>query len=95
MAGKEIWALFLIFLEMNDAKSSFLYYYRKDVDGKNAYCRDGYMLRHDNGGNGAMDFIHSIRVNRTRQGHRYWQDLSMEWRVVVCKLRDADRLHKH
>ena len=82
MTDKGLWKLFLLFLEMNDCKGSYLYYARKEgqTAGSNGEVRNS-------------DFLWSGFTWRdTRQGHDYWEGLTYKWGKVLVELRDAGHI---
>jgi hypothetical protein len=82
MSNKELWKLFLLFLEMNECKGSYLYYARKGtgISYARRYCSKSSVF----GG--------TFSWSETRQGHAYWSKLNSKWENVLGELRDAGSL---
>ena len=81
MNRKELWEIFMLFLDMNDCKGSYLYYLRKDgykvKDVREEFhCRDV--------------LVDTFTWQGTKQGHNFWNSIDDKWMEVVSKLDIAE-----
>jgi len=77
MNRKELWEIFMLFLDMNDCKGSYLYYLRRD-GFKVKQARDERSPRYG--------WTDNYWWGNTRQGNDFWNSIYIKWEAVVDKL---------